>query len=57
MAETQLDKSQGQLNILKSALEGMSFLGVKNMVTSMYGFVDWLNSMEKKTSTQKIISF
>ena len=53
MADTQLDNLQGQLTILKSALEGLAIsLGeillpiIKNVVSGIQGFVDWLNSLD-----------
>lgn len=54
MADTQLDNLQGQLTILKSALEGLAisfgqFLmpAVKNIVSWLQKVVDWLNSMDE----------
>ena len=56
MADTQLDNLQGQLTILKSALEGLAIsLGelllpiIKNVVAGIQGFVDWLNSLDEGT--------
>ncbi len=56
MADTQLDNLQGQLTILKSALEGLAIsLGeillpiIKNVVSGIQGFVDWLNSLDEGT--------
>ena len=54
MADTQLDNLQGQLTILKSALEGLA-MGeillpiIKNVVSGIQGFVDWLNSLDEGT--------
>ena len=60
MAETQLDNLQGQLTILKSALEGLAIsIGellmpyIKAIVSAIQSFVDWLNSLDE--GTQKII--
>ena len=60
MAETQLDNLQGQLTILKSALEGLAIsIGellmpyIKAIVTAIQSFVDWLNSLDE--GAQKII--
>lgn len=60
MASTQLDNLQGQLTILKSALEGLAIsLGellmpyIKMIVGWVQSFVDWLNSLDE--GTQKII--
>lgn len=60
MADTQLDNLQGQLTILKSALEGLAIsLGellmpyIKMIVGWIQSFVDWLNSLDE--GTQKII--
>ena len=56
MADTQLDNLQGQLTILKSALEGLAiFIGellmpvIKNIVAGIQSFVDWLNSLDDGT--------
>ena len=60
MADTQLDNLQGQLTILKSALEGLAIsLGellmpyIKMIVGWIQSFVDWLNSLDE--GTQRII--
>lgn len=60
MADTQLDNLQGQLTILKSALEGLAISfgellmpAIKNIVSAIQGFVDWLNSMDE--GTKKVI--
>lgn len=60
MADTQLDNLQGQLTILKSAIEGLAIsLGellmpyIKMIVGWIQSFVDWLNSLDE--GTQKII--
>ena len=56
MADTQLDNLQGQLTILKSALEGLAIsIGellmpvIKNIVAGIQSFVDWLNSLDEGT--------
>ena len=56
MADTQLDNLQGQLTILKSALEGLAISfgellmpAIKNIVSAIQGFVDWLNSIDERT--------
>ena len=56
MADTQLDNLQGQLTILKSALEGLAIsIGeillpvIKNIVSGIQGFVDWLNNLDDGT--------
>ena len=60
MADTQLDNLQGQLTILKSALEGLAIsLGellmpyIKMIVGWIQSFVDLLNSLDE--GTQKVI--
>lgn len=60
MADTQLDNLQGQLTILKSALEGLAISfgellmpAIKSIVTAVQGFVDKLNSMDE--DTKKVI--
>ena len=60
MADTQLDNLQGQLTILKSALEGLAIsVGqlimplIKSLVGKMQSFVDWLNSLDE--GTKKIV--
>lgn len=60
MADAQLDNLQGQLTILKSALEGLAISfgqllmpAVKNIVSWLQKFVDWLNSMDE--GTKKVI--
>lgn len=52
MADTQLDNLQGQITILKSALEGLAISfgellmpAIKQIVGWVQKFVDWLNSM------------
>lgn len=49
MADTQLDNLQGQLTILKSALEGLAISfgellmpSIKSIIGAIQGFVDWL---------------
>lgn len=56
MADTQLDNLSGQLTILKSALEGLAIsIGealmpmVKNIVSKIQTFVDWLNNLDDGT--------
>lgn len=60
MADTQLDNLQGQLTILKSALEGLAISfgellmpAIKQIVGWVQGFVDKLNSMDE--GTKKVI--
>ena len=60
MADTQLDNLQGQLTILKSALEGLAISfgellmpALKSIVGWVQKFVDWLNSMDE--GTKKVI--
>lgn len=60
MADTQLDNLQGQLTILKSALEGLAIsVGqlimplVKSVVEKIQSVVDWLNSLDE--GTKKIV--
>ena len=60
MADTQLDNLQGQLTILKSALEGLAIsFGellmpvIKQIVGWVQTFVDWLNGMDE--GTKKVI--
>lgn len=60
MADTQLDNLQGQLTILKSALEGLAISfgellmpAIKNIVGAVQKFMDWLNSMDE--GTKKVI--
>ena len=60
MADTQLDNLQGQLTILKSALEGLAISfgellmpAIKQIVGWIQKFVDWLNSMGE--GTKKVI--
>lgn len=52
MADTQLDNLQGQITILKSALEGLAISfgelllpAIKSIVSGIQGFVDKLNSL------------
>lgn len=56
MADTQLDNLQGQLTILKSALEGLAISfgellmpAIKQIVGWVQKFVDWLNGMDEGT--------
>lgn len=60
MADTQLDNLQGQITILKSALEGLAISfgellmpAIKQIVDWVQKFVDWLNSMDE--GTKKVI--
>jgi TP901 family phage tail tape measure protein len=60
MADTQLDNLQGQLTILKSALEGLAISfgelllpALKSIVSFVQTFVDKLNSMDE--GTKKVI--
>lgn len=60
MADTQLDNLQGQLTILKSALEGLAISfgellmpAIKSIIGAIQSFVDWLNSMDE--GTKKVI--
>ena len=60
MADTQLDNLQGQLTLLKSALEGLAIsIGqilmpyIKSIVSHIQSFVDWLNNLDERT--QRII--
>lgn len=60
MADTQLDNLQGQLTILKSALEGLAISfgellmpAIKQIVEWVQKFVDWLNGMDE--GTKKVI--
>ena len=53
MADTQLDNLQGQLTILKSALEGLAISmgqllmpAIKTIVGWLQNFVNWLNSLD-----------
>ena len=61
MADTQLDNLQGQLTILKSALEGLAISfgelllpAIKTIVGWVQKFVDWLNGMDE--GTKKVIT-
>ncbi|MCM1497138.1 MAG: phage tail tape measure protein [Clostridium sp.] len=61
MADTQLDNLQGQLTILKSALEGLAISfgellmpAIKTIVGWVQQFVDWLNGMDE--GTKKVIT-
>ncbi len=61
MADTQLDNLQGQLTILKSALEGLAISfgelllpAIKMIVGWVQKFVDWLNGMDE--GTKKVIT-
>ncbi len=54
MADTQLDNLQGQITILKSALEGLAISfgelllpAIKAIVGKVQEFVDWLNAMDE----------
>ena len=58
MADTQLDNLQGQLTLLKSALEGLAIsIGdalmpiIKGCVGMIQSFVDWLNGLSDGTKT------
>lgn len=60
MADTQLDNLQGQLTILKSALEGLAISfgellmpAIKTIVGWVQQFVDWLNSLDD--GTKKVV--
>ena len=60
MADTQLDNLQGQITILKSALEGLAISfgellmpTIKQIVGWVQKFVDWLNGMND--GTKKVI--
>ena len=60
MADTQLDNLQGQLTILKSALEGLAISfgelllpAIKTIVGWVQKFVDWLNGMDE--GTKKVV--
>lgn len=60
MADTQLDNLQGQLTLLKSALEGLAISfgqllmpAVKSIVGAVQKVVDWLNSLDE--GTKKVI--
>ena len=60
MADTQLDNLQGQITILKSALEGLAISfgellmpAIKQIVDWVQKFVDWLNSMDE--GTKKVV--
>ena len=60
MADTQLDNLQGQLTILKSALEGLAISfgellmpAIKMIVGWVQKFVDWLNGMDE--GTKKVV--
>ena len=61
MADTQLDNLQGQITILKSALEGLAISfgelllpAIKMIVGWVQQFVDWLNGMDE--GTKKVIT-
>ena len=56
MADTQLDNLQGQLTLLKSALEGLAISfgqllmpAIKSVVGVIQNVVDWLNSLDEGT--------
>jgi TP901 family phage tail tape measure protein len=60
MADTQLDNLQGQLTLLKSALEGLAISfgelllpAIKSIVGVVQKVVDWLNSLDE--GTKKVI--
>lgn len=60
MADTQLDNLQGQITILKSALEGLAISfgellmpAIKTIVGWVQKFVDWLNGMDE--GTKKVV--
>lgn len=60
MADTQLDNLQGQLTILKSALEGLAISfgqllmpAIKQIVGWVQKFVDWLNGLDD--GTKKVV--
>ncbi len=60
MADTQLDNLQGQITILKSALEGLAISfgellmpAIKQIVGWVQKFVDWLNGMDE--GTKKVV--
>ena len=60
MADTQLDNLQGQITILKSALEGLAISfgellmpAIKSIVGVIQKAVDWLNSLDD--GTKKVI--
>lgn len=60
MADTQLDNLQGQLTLLKSALEGLAISfgqllmpALKSIVGAVQKVVDWLNSFDE--GTKKVI--
>ena len=60
MADTQLDNLQGQLTLLKSALEGLAISfgqllmpAIKTIVGWVQKFVDWLNGMDE--GTKKVV--
>lgn len=60
MADTQLDNLQGQLTLLKSALEGLAISfgqllmpALKSIVGVVQKVVDWLNSLDE--GTKKVI--
>lgn len=61
MADTQLDNLQGQITILKSALEGLAISfgellmpAIKTIVGWVQQFVDWLNGMDE--GTKKVVT-
>ena len=61
MADTQLDNLQGQITILKSALEGLAISfgelllpAIKMIVGWVQKFVDWLNGMDE--GTKKVVT-
>ncbi len=56
MADTQLDNLQGQITLLKSALEGLAISfgqllmpAIKGIVDGVQKLVDWLNSLDEGT--------
>ena len=61
MADTQLDNLQGQITILKSALEGLAISfgelllpAIKMIVGWVQQFVDWLNGMDE--GSKKVVT-
>ena len=61
MADTQLDNLQGQITILKSALEGLAISfgellmpAIKMIAGWVQQFVDWLNGMDE--GTKKVVT-
>ena len=61
MADTQLDNLQGQITILKSALEGLAISfgellmpAIKQIVGWVQKFVDWLNGLSEGTKRRSL---